>query len=78
MSASKIFAQIVAMVGGATVYYRHRADGVLPQAIGSTPAIPKARPQGIPTLKMPTARGWSGGKTPVAAPVSRSTPLRQA
>jgi glucose/arabinose dehydrogenase len=68
MSASKIFAQLVAMVGDATVYMRHRSDGVLPQAIGSAPAIPKAKPQGIPTLKMPTARGWSGGKTPVAAP----------
>src|SRR3984957_16126839 len=36
---------------------------------GSTPAIPGAKPQGsIPTLKMPTARGWSKGQTPVAAP----------
>src|SRR6185312_13789505 len=31
--------------------------------------IPAAKPQGsIPTLKMPTARGWAPGQTPVAAP----------
>ena len=37
--------------------------------MGATPAIPAARPQGsIPTLKMPTARGWAPGQTPVAAP----------
>jgi hypothetical protein len=28
MSASKIFAQLVAMVGDVTVYFRHRSDGV--------------------------------------------------
>ena len=33
----------------------------LPQAIGTAPTIPAAMPQGIPTLKMPTARGWAGG-----------------
>jgi glucose/arabinose dehydrogenase len=38
-------------------------------AWGANPAIPEARPQGaIPTLKMPTAQGWSPGQTPVAAP----------
>jgi hypothetical protein len=31
--------------------------------------IPEARPQGaIPTLKMPTARGWPEGQVPIAAP----------
>jgi glucose/arabinose dehydrogenase len=41
---------------------------VPPQAIGTTPTIPAARPQGaIPTLKMPTARGWSPGQKPQAA-----------
>ena len=34
----------------------------------TAPAIPAARPQRIPTLKMPTARGWAPGQTPVAAP----------
>jgi glucose/arabinose dehydrogenase len=38
------------------------------QALGSNPTIPTARPQGsIPTLKMPTARGWTQGQKPVAA-----------
>ena len=37
--------------------------------MGSSPAIPEARPQGsLPTLKMPTARGWAAGQTPKAAP----------
>ncbi len=36
--------------------------------MGSSPSIPAARPQGsIPTLKMPTAKGWAPGQTPVAA-----------
>ncbi|HKM73014.1 MAG TPA: sorbosone dehydrogenase family protein, partial [Stellaceae bacterium] len=35
----------------------------------SSPTIPTAKPQGrIPTLKMPTAQGWTRGQTPVAAP----------
>ncbi|MEM8950990.1 MAG: sorbosone dehydrogenase family protein, partial [Pseudomonadota bacterium] len=34
---------------------------------GGTPEIPKAQAQGIPTLKMPTARGWNPGETPTAA-----------
>jgi glucose/arabinose dehydrogenase len=38
-------------------------------AWGSAPTIPAAKAQGsIPTLKMPTARGWSPGQTPTAAP----------
>jgi glucose/arabinose dehydrogenase len=37
-------------------------------ALGSAPAIPPARPQRVPTLKMPTARGWAAGRTPAAAP----------
>ncbi len=68
MSFSKFFAQIVALVGAGAVFLRHRNDGPLPQAFGSEPQIPKARPQGIPTLKMPTARGWKGDEKPVAAP----------
>ena len=36
--------------------------------MGSAPVIPAARPQGIPTLKMPTAKGWTPGQMPVAAP----------
>ncbi|MEI5679181.1 MULTISPECIES: PQQ-dependent sugar dehydrogenase [unclassified Mesorhizobium] len=68
MAFSDIFARLVAMVGAGVILLRHRGDQTLPQAIGDTPAIPPARPQGIPTLKMPTARGWHEGRTPVAAP----------
>ena len=70
MGFSDIFARLVALVGGATILWRRLLQGSPSEpAVGSNPAIPAARPQGsIPTLKMPTARGWSPGQTPVAAP----------
>jgi glucose/arabinose dehydrogenase len=69
MSLSGIFAQIVALIGAAAVLWRRLQGGAHEPALGSTPAIPAAKPQGaIPTLKMPTARGWAKGQTPVAAP----------
>ncbi len=67
MTPSDIFARVVALVGAGTILVRHRGQGELPQAAGAEPSIPPARPQGIPTLKMPTARGWSSGQLPVAA-----------
>ena len=69
MSFSGIFARIVAMIGGAALLWR-RSQGEAPVAAwGSAPVIPEAKPQGaIPTLKMPTARGWSAGQKPQAAP----------
>src|ERR1700751_6166229 len=69
MSLSGIFAQIVALIGAAALFWR-RLQGVAPEpAWGSAPVVPEAKPQGsIPTLKMPTARGWSDGQKPVAAP----------
>ena len=69
MSVSSIFAQMVALVGEAAIRWRRLQAGEPAQAVGPRPAIPAARPQGnIPTLKMPTARGWANGRTPVAAP----------
>src|SRR5882672_7857917 len=69
MSLSSVFAQLVALVGDAAILWRRLRGGVHQQAVGATPTIPAARPQGsIPTLKMPTARGWAPGQTPVAAP----------
>jgi len=69
MSLSGIFARIVALIGAAAVAWRRLQGGAHEPAVGSTPAIPAAKPQGsIPTLKMPTARGWTQGQTPVAAP----------
>src|ERR1700730_7842284 len=69
MSLSGIFARIVALIGAAALLWR-RLQGTAPEpAWGSAPVVPVAKPQGaIPTLKMPTARGWSDGQIPVAAP----------
>ncbi len=68
MSLSGVFARMVALVGGAAILWRRQQGSVHQQAIGATPTIPTARPQGsMPTLKMPTARGWDAGHTPVAA-----------
>jgi len=69
MSLSGVFARMVALVGDAAILWRQRQGGVNQPALGASPTIPAARPQGrIPTLKMPTARGWAPGQTPVAAP----------
>ena len=69
MSLSGVFARMVALVGDATILWRRLQGSVHQQAVGATPTIPTARPQGsMPTLKMPTARGWESGQTPVAAP----------
>ena len=67
MSLSGIFGRIVAWIGAALILLRRR-EGAHEPAMGSAPAIPAAKPQGIPTLKMPTAQGWTQGQTPVAAP----------
>jgi glucose/arabinose dehydrogenase len=69
LSLSGIFAQIVAQIGGAALLLRRLTGGVHEPAWGSAPVIPAAKSQGvIPTLKMPTAKGWAPGQTPVAAP----------
>jgi len=69
MSFSSAFARFVAVVGAGAVAWR-KIQGV-PQvaAWGAAPAIPEGKPQGaIPTLKMPSARGWDEGQQPTAAP----------
>jgi glucose/arabinose dehydrogenase len=64
-----MFARGVAVIGAATVAVRRLTDGSHEPAWGSMPTIPTAKPQGaIPTLKMPTARGWDAGQKPIAAP----------
>jgi glucose/arabinose dehydrogenase len=66
---SDLFGRVVALIGaGLIVWRRARGAGSEPQAVGDAPAIPTAKPQGVPTLKMPTARGWRQGETPTAAP----------
>jgi glucose/arabinose dehydrogenase len=69
VSFSTFFARGVAVIGGAALHIRRLTEGSPEPAWGSAPAIPAAKPQGaIPTLKMPTAKGWSPGHTPTAAP----------
>jgi glucose/arabinose dehydrogenase len=69
MNFSGIFARFVALIGAAALLWR-RLRGKAPEpALGDAPVIPVAKPQGIiPTLKLPTARGWSDGQKPIAAP----------
>ncbi len=69
MSFSSLFARGVALVGATAVAVRRQRDGEPAPAWGSAPDIPPPRSQGaIPTLKMPTAHGWSEGRKPIAAP----------
>jgi glucose/arabinose dehydrogenase len=69
LSFSDVFARVVAVIGGTALLARRVTQGSPEPAWGNAPAIPRARPQGlIPTLKMPTARGWTDGQVPIAAP----------
>ena len=61
MTITGLFGRIVAMVGAAMILLRRQDGDALPQAFGTSPTIPEAKPQGIPTLKMPTAKGWVAG-----------------
>jgi glucose/arabinose dehydrogenase len=68
VSFSSLFARGVAVIGGAALQMRRLTEGSPEPAWGSAPTIPAARPQGsIPTLKMPSAKGWEPGQTPIAA-----------
>src|SRR5271156_152695 len=69
MNLSDIIATIVAWIGAAAFFWRRLGGLPHAEAVGNAPTIPPAKPQGnLPTLKMPTARGWANGQTPVAAP----------
>jgi glucose/arabinose dehydrogenase len=59
----------VALIGAGAIRWRRQQGGRVPApALGASPDIPAAQPQGsIPTLKMPTARGWAAGQVPSAA-----------
>src|SRR5947199_372421 len=53
MSFSSIFAQFVALIGGAALQWRRLVEAAPTPAWGSAPVVPAAKPQGaIPTLKM--------------------------
>jgi len=63
-----LFSRIVAWIGAAAILMRRWGAETEQPALGSAPEIPQAKPQGIPTLKMPTAKGWLPGHKPTAAP----------
>ena len=68
MALNDLVARAVAMIGAGAILLRRFSGDTPPPAYGGSPVIPEARPQGIPTLKMPVARGWQDGRTPIAAP----------
>jgi hypothetical protein len=69
LALSDLFARSVALIGETALTLRRVTGTAHPPAWGEAPSIPPAKSQGyVPTLKMPTARGWSGGRTPVPAP----------
>ena len=69
MDVTKAYGQLVAGVGAAAIAWRRLQGTPSQQALGPRPEIPAAKPQGmLPSLKMPTARGWDPGQTPKAAP----------
>lgn len=65
---SNIFAKIVALIGSMMILMRRWGKTTDVPAFGGAPHIPDAKEQGIPTLKMPSAKGWEGDHTPTAAP----------
>lgn len=68
MFFSAVFARLVALIGSILIVWRRTTSDAASQAVGDQPAIPVAKPQGaLPTLKMPTAKGWTDGQLPVAA-----------
>jgi glucose/arabinose dehydrogenase len=68
MGISELAARGVAMLGATMILIRRFGTETAAPAIGLTPKIPLAKAQGIPTLKMPTAKGWIPGHLPTAAP----------
>ncbi len=60
MAFSDVFSRVVERIGAATIVLRGQDGRKVTQAFGGNPTIPLAKPQGgLPTLKMPTAKGWS-------------------
>src|SRR5690606_26877678 len=68
MAESSPFARFIDLVSKGVVAIRHSGDSARAPVYGAAPVIPEAKPQGkIPTLKMPTAKGWEGEHKPTAA-----------
>ncbi len=55
------------MVGATAILARRFGSTADTPALGNSPDIPEAKPQGIMTLKMPTAKGWEPGHLPNTA-----------
>jgi glucose/arabinose dehydrogenase len=69
MALMDVFSRVVEGIGEAAIILRGQDGRKVTQAFGANPAIPAAKAQGnIPTLKMPTAKGWSRGRAPNPAP----------
>lgn len=56
------------MIGAGAILMRRWGKDTEVPALGTAPSIPKAKAQSIPTLKMPTAKGWEPGHKPSTAP----------
>ncbi|MGJ8583422.1 MAG: PQQ-dependent sugar dehydrogenase [Marinosulfonomonas sp.] len=67
MGITDAFSRLVALIGAGMILMRRWGKETDPPALGGAPDIPDAKAQGIPTLKMPTAKGWEGDHTPTAA-----------
>lgn len=67
MGFTDIYARGVAMVGGAMILMRRWGPDQGEPAMGADPTVPKATPQGIFTLKMPTAKGFGPDQVPQCA-----------
>jgi glucose/arabinose dehydrogenase len=67
MSMSAMFARLVTMIGALMIFMRRQYASTDEPAFGEAANVPEARPQGIPTLKMPTAKGWEPGQKPTPA-----------
>ena len=69
MAFSDLFARFVAFIGAVMILWRRATTPAPVQAVGQAPSIPAPKSQGaLPTLKMPTAKGWAPGHCPTAAP----------
>ena len=67
MGIAEVVAKGVAIVGAMMILMRRSGKDSSAPAVGLAPLIPPAKPQGIPTLKMPTAKGWAPGHLPTTA-----------
>ena len=62
-----VFARFALIIGSILIFIRRQSGEADSQAFGEKPSIPKGKPQAIPTLKMPAARGWDKGQLPEVA-----------